>query len=230
MDRETLRGLIPAYALNALDEDERRQVETFLAEDESARQELSEYQLLVKSIGLTAPAQRPPEHLEAQLLARARNQRRRPIVWGLVAAAAAIGLVLTVFFISLLSAPPSAETLYAQVLAASDHVAVALEPALSPDISGQLVYRPEDNSAVIRVSNLPPLNADQAYQLWLVDDSGAVSGGIYRPSGTTAYIQIPATRPIGEYLRFGVSLEPATGSPLGNRASGPRVFSIPIQA
>ena len=230
MDRDTLLSLLPAYALNALSEDERRQVEAFLADDEAARQDLRDYQRLTESIALTAPAQRPPSHLEEQLLMRARRSRRRPVALGVLAAVAVVALVAAVAFLGLRSAAPSAQSVYDQMVAGSDYVAVALVPALSPDIAGQLVYRPDSDTAVIRVSNLPPLNADQAYQLWLVDESGSVSGGIYRPNDDTVYIQVPATRAVNEYLRFGVSLEPATGSPLGNRASGPRVFSIPIQA
>jgi anti-sigma-K factor RskA len=229
MDRETVRGWLPAYALGALDEDERRQVEALLAEDELAGQALRDYTQIAQSLLYGVPAVAPPPDLEHRLMARSRRNAGRMVVWPVLAAVAVLALVVATVFLTQRLASPSAEALYQQVVAAPDHVAVALVPALSPDITGQLVYRPGEPTAIIRVSNLPALNADQAYQLWLVDESGSVSGGVYRPDESTVYIRVPATRPIAEYARFGVSLEPADGSPLGNRASGPRVFSIPIQ-
>lgn len=230
MNGETLRDLIPAYALGILSPDEQQQVEALLGEDESARQLLAEYRATAAALTLTAPVRVPPPELEAQLLRRARRPRVRPLFYGLAAAAAALVLVAAILVLSLATAAPGAEALYEQMMAEAGRVEVALVPALTPEIAGTLVYRPGEMTAVIRVANLPPLTTEQAYQLWLIDDTGSVSGGVYRLTEATNYIQVAATRPIDEYLRFGVSLEPAGGSPLGNRASGPRVFSIPIQA
>lgn len=230
MNRETLRELIPAYALGVLSPDEARQVEALLAEDEAARALLREYQATAAALALIAPARTPSPELEARLLRRARQPRLRPLLYGLAGAAAVLVVIFAALVLSLSTAAPSAEALYDQMMAEAGRVEIALVPALTPEITGTLVYRPGEMTAVIRVANLPPLTPEQAYQLWLIDDAGSVSGGIYRLTEATNYIQVPATRPINEYLRFGVSLEPASGSPLGNRASGPRVFSVPIQA
>lgn len=230
MNRETLRELIPAYALGVLSPDEARQVEALLAEDEAARALLREYQATAAALALIAPARTPSPELEARLLRRARQPHLRPLLYGLAGAAAVLVVIFAALVLSLSTAAPSAEALYDQMMAEAGRVEIALVPALTPDITGTLVYRPGETTAVIRVANLPPLTPEQAYQLWLIDDTGSVSGGIYRLTEATNYIQVPATRPINEYLRFGVSLEPASGSPLGNRASGPRVFSVPIQA
>ncbi len=231
MDRETVRSWLPAYALNALDADEKRQVEALLAEDETARRELGEYSQIAESVLLTAPATAPPADLERKLMQRAAETRMRrfPVRLAAIAAVVLVVLIAGSALVTLQSSPPDAEQAYQRLMEDASAVTVAVVPALSPDIEGELVYRPEDNNAVIRVSNLPPIDEGQTFQLWLVDDSGSVSGGMYQLTQPTNFILVAADRPIVEYLRFGVSLEPASGSPLGNRPSGPRVFSIPIQ-
>lgn len=230
MDREAVRDLIPAYALGVLTGEERDQVEALLREDVSARDLLREAQGAAYALTFSVPALAPPPGLEDRLLARARQSRRRSLIMPWMAAAAVLAVViLGVLGWGLLRQNSDPEALYNLVMADPEHVEIALVPALTPDIAGRLVYRPADNLAVIEVSNLPALADDQAFQLWLVDENGPVSGGVFRVSGGDGYVAVPATRPITDYLRFGVSLEPSTGSPLGNRASGPRVFSIPIQ-
>ncbi|MBL8144993.1 MAG: anti-sigma factor [Anaerolineae bacterium] len=230
MDRDLVRDSIPAYALGALNADERAQVEALLREDDSARLLLREAEAAASALALAVPALTPPAGLEERLLARARQSRRSLLLTRWMAAAAVLALtVLVLFGWAALRQNPEPKALYDLVMADDGHVEIALVPALTPDIEGRLVFRPSDNLAVIEVSNLPPIASDQAFQLWLVDESGPVSGGLFRVNDDTDYVMVSAARPIAEYLRFGVSLEPATGSPLGNRASGPRVFSIPIQ-
>src|SRR5205085_5277677 len=78
MDRNILLDLIPAYALGALDPDERAEVEAFLATDDEARTLLAEYQAVTDAIVLTAPARRPPAHLNADLRQRLAASRPHP--------------------------------------------------------------------------------------------------------------------------------------------------------
>ncbi len=76
MDRNILLDLIPAYALGALDTDERAEVEAFLATDAEARQMLAQYQAMADDIILTTPARSAPAHLSADL--RQRLAANRP--------------------------------------------------------------------------------------------------------------------------------------------------------
>jgi len=75
MDRNDLLDLIPAYALGALDAEERAAVETLLATDAEAQQLLAEYQGVAETLMLTAPARPAPAHLQADLKARLAAQR-----------------------------------------------------------------------------------------------------------------------------------------------------------
>jgi anti-sigma-K factor RskA len=58
------------------------------------------------------------------------------------------------------------------------------------------------------------LGSDQQYQLWLVLDDERTSGGVFSVDyyGYGAMV-IHAPRPLNEYTSFGVTVEPAGGSP-----------------
>ncbi|MBI5667533.1 MAG: hypothetical protein HZC41_05950 [Chloroflexi bacterium] len=75
MNREELLERIPAYALGALDEDERAAVEAWLPTDPEAQRLLKEYRELVEWLPLAAPAQPAPSHLQADLRRRLNEQR-----------------------------------------------------------------------------------------------------------------------------------------------------------
>src|SRR5215475_12932962 len=63
MNDSTLFDLIPAYALGALSDEERAQVEAFLAQSEEARNELRDYQAMLTSMATTVPSHKAPAHL-----------------------------------------------------------------------------------------------------------------------------------------------------------------------
>jgi anti-sigma-K factor RskA len=253
MDRDTLLDLIPAYALGALDPDERAEVEAFLAADDEARKLLAEYQGLTDSLILTTPARRAPTHLNADLrqrLAASRPQATTPVeqaappplkivprqrtrTWmPYVMAAAAILVVAIVAVLLRPKGPPDDPVQrYEWIMSHTDAQQIPITPADS-NADGHLVVTADGQYGVIEVRQLPALQADQTYQLWLVDDAGAHSGGLMRfdqPQDTN-YIVLPLDKPIGDYQGFGVSIEPAGGSPDPNGPSGPRVFGVSVPA
>ena len=56
MDRNELLDLIPAYALEALEPDEKRQVEALLKTDSEAQQILADYQDIAHNLILATPS------------------------------------------------------------------------------------------------------------------------------------------------------------------------------
>ncbi len=244
MDRETFLDLIPAYALDALEESDRAEFEALLAQDAEAQQLLAEYQVITDNLVLTVPAQAAPAHLGADLrqrLATARPQPAQPKrpIWRIWLAAAAILAVvfgvtwgLTQVLPGSEGAVATSEQVYNDIVALDNVVRVAVTPSEDfTDIAGELVVDLADNRAVIQVMNLPPIEADQTFQLWLRDTEGTVfDGGLFvgAPYGTATYVSLPLAAPFANYVGFGVSLEPAGGSPLGNQRSGPSVFRIPL--
>lgn len=249
MAHDKVTDLLPGYVLGALDEEEQRLVEQALVADPAARALLAEYEASAAALLALAPLRAAPEHLQADLRARLAAQqavtrpqamvrRRRP--WPLLAAAAALVVILAAAVIALLlrgddesPAEDRSRALYTELAGRESAQWYTVVPGeVDPDVSGELVVSPEGDRAVIRVEELPPLTDENVFQLWLVDSEGdRSSGGLFRQADDDAtYIEIPLAAPVASYQGFGVSLEPAGGSPYPDRPTGPRVFSVPLDA
>ncbi len=226
MDRNELLDLIPAYALEALEPDEKLQVETLLKTDEEARQMLAEYQDITNNLVLATPARRAPAHLQDDLRKRLAANRpvqavpsvskptgRRVSVWlPLLAAAAIIAIVFGAR--AYLNRNP-AETLYNQITAMSGYKTIPIPGMDDITPAGEMVASPDGSQAVIRMTRLPALQSDRTFQLWLIDDSGAHSGGLFpfAQPDSTYYVVVPLAKNVLDYKAFGVSVEPSGGSP-----------------
>lgn len=250
--REELLNLIPAYAIGALDEDERAEFEAWLHQDREAQSLLADYRAVADHLVALAPLRAAPDHLQADLRRRltasqsrevsaapgaARTLSRRRIAWGLAAAALLAVVIAGALFAQLgpvndSDPTPDAAHLYAQLAARPEASQYAVVPGDVDDaVSGSLVVSPDGTQAVLRVSYLPPIADNQTFQMWLVDDTGArTSGGLFLADTSQAalYIRVPFDRPATMYQGVGVSLEPAGGSPYDDRPTGPRVLSVPL--
>lgn len=255
MAHDDVIELLPAYALGALDEDERRLVEEALASDPDVRALLAEYEAGAASLVALAPLREAPEHLRADLQARLAARRavtppptpleqpRREPRWWLMAAAALVVIlgagIIAVLLLHEEDEPPpvtpgmgNGASLYTELAEQDGALWYDVMPTeLDPDVSGALVVSPEGDRAVIRLEDLPPLSPDEVFQLWLVDADGQrIDGGLFRQSEDDAtYIEVPLAAPIDRYLRFGASLEPAGGSPFPDKPTGPGVFSVRLE-
>jgi anti-sigma-K factor RskA len=70
MDRNTLLELIPAYAVDALDAEERQAVEALLERDPEAQALLADYEAITAMLPLAAPMRPAPSHLNNDLRSR----------------------------------------------------------------------------------------------------------------------------------------------------------------
>lgn len=70
MDRKTLLDLIPAYAVDALDADERQAVADFVQRDPEAQAMLADYEAISAVLPLAAPMRPAPAHLQSDLRQR----------------------------------------------------------------------------------------------------------------------------------------------------------------
>lgn len=247
--REELLNLIPAYAIGALDEDKRAEFEAWLHHDQEAQSLLADYLAVADHLVVLAPLRAAPGHLQADLRQRLAASRGRDaaaapkvllksrISWILTAAALLTVVIAGTLFVQLDSVDdsdptPDAAHLYAQLVARPDASQYEIVPGDVDDaVSGSLIVSPDGKQAVLRVSYLPPIDNDQTFQMWLVDDTGArASGGLFQAntSQDTLYIQVPFDRPVTAYQGVGVSLEPAGGSPYADQPTGPRVLSVPL--
>ena len=240
-EHERLEDLIPAYALGALDPAERAEVESRLAADPEAQRLLVEYEQIAAQLAFAVPARPAPAHLTDDLRRRLADRRAeaRPPRQGTIPARyllpLAALLVLAVGVIMILSQPPPAAG-PAQVFATLQAQGQARRFAVVPGegqegVTGELVAAPDGTRAVIQVWQLPAIPPDQTFQLWLRGVDGTVrSGGLFRASPEPmTYIEIPlAGQRVEAFAAFGVSLEPAGGSPYADRPTGPRIFLVPL--
>jgi anti-sigma-K factor RskA len=93
---------------------------------------------------------------------------------------------------------------------------------------GILLLKPEEQNAVLIVQDLPPLQRDRAYQLWLgLGGSQRDNGGVFRVDEQGfGLLHITAPRPFTAYQRVGITEEPAGGSP---GPTSPRVIGATLQ-
>lgn len=245
MDKQALLDLIPAYAIDALDSDERALVEAQLQTDPEARRLLDEYRTVGDALALAVPAVPAPAHLGDDLRRRMAASRARPalpmpaasrrrmVYWRVGAALSFAAMFLLILaLVNTLTAPiVTPERTFSTLAAQTDAIRIALAPGEGQDtVSGEMVASADGSQVMIAVSGLPALPAEQIFQLWLREADGDVySGGLFQAEDETTFITVPVKgAPLEAFIAFGVSIEPAGGSPYADRPTGPRVFAVPL--
>lgn len=228
---EDLLGMAYPYALDALDDQERRELDARVAAaDEDTRvafavevRAIRESLAVVSEVGAVAP----PPQLRARLLEQIgqdaqadtyapvhldhhRNRRHR---WRIaVAAAAAVGILAggTVIARQLTEGPDP--TVAEQVLQAAD-----MQSSSTPIPGGGSAtasYSKSEDAAVLVMNDVVPPAADSVYQMWLLPESGdaPVPAGTMTPDDV-----LPTTTvvldDIGPMTKLAFTIEPPGGSP-----------------
>ncbi|QUB99702.1 anti-sigma factor [Cellulosimicrobium cellulans] len=229
-DRPDVRDLLPAYALDAVDDVERRAVERLLAADPDARRELDEYRDVVAAFAVESA---PPPALRDAVLARvaasadaapsagestggvvvdlaaARRARRRR--WtGLAAAVAAVVAVAVPTTVAV-RATQEQSRLEARADAIERMLADPDATILHGDVAGggQASVLAAGDDMYFRASDLPDAGDDHDYQLWVVEPDGAVvsAGVLDVQDGSTSRL-VQGEPGVG----MAVTVEPAGGS------------------
>jgi len=198
---EEIEALLGAYALDAVDDDERRELEEYLAQNPRARSEVDthrEVATLMAFSGAPAPeglwdriagameerAPAPGPELAKVLPARRRRWPTAAVVGAAVAAAAAAA-VITVVAVR----DPSSSR------AELDGMAQVFDRAMADPDATRVVLRSEDGTqravavvepgglGVISLRELADLGPDRTYQLWGVIGDQVISLGVlgHRP-------------------------------------------------
>lgn len=89
--------------------------------------------------------------------------------------------------------------------------------------SGKLLLSLKHRSGLLEFNNMPPLNADQAFQVWFINNGRSYSIGTYIPRRNVKYITIPElpSLPQDQIDLVRVTIEPVTGSEI---PEGPAVL------
>jgi anti-sigma-K factor RskA len=84
----------------------------------------------------------------------------------------------------------------------------------APGASGMIVISRNGAQGTLVVDRLPTLPADRQYQLWLVKDGKRDSGGVFSVDDAGyASLWVWSPSPLQNYTSFGITIEPAGGSP-----------------
>jgi anti-sigma-K factor RskA len=229
--REELLEMLPAYALGALDADERAAVDAGLARFPELRAELARYQAVTTGLNASVPQRTPPPALKAGLLAKiAPKPAAQPSWWqraidalsqssltprlALAALVLVAGLVLAQAASSHLAYTAEQQKIQSIVAGSTEQI-VLNGTANAPEAVAVVHYVDDQLQAAMEVRNLPALDRNQAYQLWLTNSKGERwSGAVFTvPQSGGATVLVNCPEPMHEIVRLGVSIEPAGGSP-----------------
>ena len=238
-DHEDIRDLIPAYALHTLDSQEARRVRQHLAGCAVCREDLYAYLAVADTLPLAAPEADPPTDLKARILRSAQPgdhlpgndpgkvSRGQP-VWRRVQLALPAPLWQAAVLLAILILGLTSSLLWIRLAQVERQVQAPRQffltgTAAAPQAQGVILVGSDPESATLIVEDLPDLGEEQQYQLWLVRDGQRVSGGVFS-TGPDGYqsLRIWAPLPLWDYSAFGITIEPAGGSPgpTGERVLG----------
>jgi len=246
-----IEELLPFYALDALNDEERELVESYLAEHPEAREQLNELHSGASALPYGIPPVEPPRRVKQSLMARvnadanarAGSQGRalRPsfrTILGLmkgenILRTFTLGIAtLAIVWIMILNGKISQlqtqitglrETVASQTnsleqiianLPPSNVITVSLQgTAVQPRAHGQLIADPKEQSAVLVISGLPKLKANQTYQVWLIAGDKPVSAGLLTvDENGQGVVIVTSGEAISSFQSLGISVEPEGGS------------------
>ena len=236
-DGDLLELAVP-YALHALPDDERDDLESRLANADLPLADAfyDEVRAVRETMAVVAAAdaQQPRPDLRRQLLSEidddnvvplrtagsSRGSSRRRMT--ALAAAAAVAVGLTAVGVGLTLRPPAQQSTAQQVFAASDvHTVSGAIPAGG---TATVVFSRDRNAGVLVMNDVPPPTPGTVYQMWLISDSGATSAGTMddkavAPSTTAVLTDLGSSKK----LRF--TVEPGSGS---TQPTGQVIAELPL--
>jgi len=222
-----LDALLGAYALDAVDPDERARVDEYLAVNPLARGEVDELRESAASLALApvADLNAPPELWdrissrlsdEPRVLATLQSRRGRflsPRVMRVLAAVAAVTIVVLAAEVVVLrardtSSPGNLASAFDKAASQTSAREVALAPANGVEVARIVLL--QDGTGYLRNDGMKPLPADRTYQLWALSGTGhqpiAISAGVLGRSPRTVGFHIS-----GVVRGFGLTVEKTPG-------------------
>lgn len=229
---DELTGLVGAYALDALDDNEREEFERHLRTCVECAEEVRGLRNTAAELSHLSEVSPPPQLRAAVLGAIAQSRPLPPLIdtradnvlplrrdrtktlWqGLAAACALIAIGVSGWGYNEHREAERASTARAsavqQLLNAPD---VKAATTTMKQGQGILIYSKSERKLVLVGRGMPTLPSDQTYQLWMMGASGEpVSGGLFR-TDQAGNVEVSASGDLDGVGRMAVSVEPAGGS------------------
>ncbi len=220
--------LIPGYALDCLNEEEKLQVAEHLSQCDTCKIELDSYQHVVDELHQAVPPFAPPPDLKQKILLGV-QQKRSPEtskaaisiwqrLWERMQNGAPVWAYASFVLVVILAASNFWMLQRVNRLESTSPVDFRLVNLAgtdkAPNATGLLVMSQDGNMGTLVVDSLPALDEAHQYQLWLIKDSQRTSGGVFSVSkdGYGA-LAISSPQPLKEFAAFGITIEPSGGSP-----------------
>ena len=220
--------LIPGYALDCLNEEEKQQVAEHLSQCSSCQKELDSYQRIVDQLQEAVPPAEPPPELKHKILLGVQLKRTpekadeaKPAwqrFWTRLQSGAPVWAYASFALVVILAASNIWMMQRVNRLETTSQAEFRLVSLTgtdkAPNSTGLLVMGHDGNMGTLVVDSLPTLDETQQYQLWLIKDGQRTSGGVFSVSkdGYGA-LAISAPQPLKDFAAFGITIEPAGGSP-----------------
>jgi len=204
MGTQALHDLTAAYALDALDADERREYEAHLARCERCRAELASLSEAATSLAYSVETPAPPPQLRERILERARAERPNVVPlrprWALPAAAAAVIAVAAVAVLAVWISSLSNKVDRLQARGAKqEQVAVIISaPGARQIHSGErvrLVVTPAGAAALV-LTRLAPVHHG-VYEAWVATSGTPEPAGVFDSGGAVTAVPLELRVPKG---------------------------------
>lgn len=242
MDHGQLEEAVASYALGALDDADRREIEGVLLDHipgcDSCRRMLADFREVVGDLALVAGPRNVPESVERELMERIRGERpagaasssaRRPRWWTRGVAAAAIVAIASLGAWNVQLASRASD-------ARADAAAIgrALNLMGSPDAKtvrlgggapGTVLFAHRPGESVLVARGVSTIADGYVLQLWLIRGGTPVSAGVFRPENGLAVLALESGTQ--GYDSVAVTLEKA---PRAIQPSGDPIFSATLSA
>jgi anti-sigma-K factor RskA len=220
--------LLPAYALDCLDEEDMLLVTEHLAVCPTCRAELASYQGVADQLAMAVPCNEPPAGLKRRLIAHVQPPRpqtipqSRPAWWQQVGhvlqhpawGVASLALILALAVSNVLLWQQQVNRPDIAPNGQAMRTLALVSTASAPEASGIVAISAGGEYGTLVVDNLPALGKTQQYQLWLIKDGTRTSGAVFSV-GQDGYGSVPILAPesLTHYSSFGITVEPTGGSP-----------------
>jgi anti-sigma-K factor RskA len=231
-----IHELTAAYALDALDADERREYESHLADCEACQEELASFAGVTEALAVAASGPAPRPELRDRVLSAARaepqtvvpferrSRRALPVVGAIAAVAAVAALAIGIYASQLRGDLDDArlaleqQRLAAAVIADPDARTIALSNG-----QGRLVVD-ESGRAALVLRDMGPAPAGKTYEVWVVEGGTAVPAGLFPGEDDVDLVAVDGE--VGEGAVVAVTIENAGGAETPNLP--PVVASDPV--
>ena len=223
--------LLPAYALDCLDEEEFMTVSEHLAICEQCRTELYSFQAVADQLALAAPDATPSIEVKDRIMARVQPKKKHSVrektsrvrwwqnlvilvkhsapIWGLASLLLAVVLGTSTWRLWYQLHPTGMGGHSDMFQMVRLHCTKA-----APNATGQIIMSKDGQFATLLVGGLPIPEPGTQYQLWLIQDGQRSSGGMFSVTGDGyGSMPISVAQSLSEYSSFDVTMEPEAGSP-----------------